>query len=62
MNEQAQEKREAYRQANAIVGLEGWEPSREALAIQEKVIRGELTHDEAVAAHITQVMSDQAEG
>jgi hypothetical protein len=62
MNEQEQRKREAYRQANAIVGLEGWEPSCEALAIQEKVIRGELTHDEAVAAHIAQVKSDRAEG
>lgn len=62
MNEQAQRKREAYRQANAIVGLEGWEPSREALAIQEKVIRGELTHDEAVTAHIAQINSDRAEG
>lgn len=60
MNEQAQQRREAYRQANAIVGLEGWEPSREALSTLEKVIRGELKHDEAVDAHIAQVMSDQA--
>lgn len=57
MNEQEQQRREAYRQANAIVGLEGWRPSPEALAIQEKVIQGELTHDEAVAAHVAQVLS-----
>lgn len=62
MNEQTQRKREAYRQANAIVGLAGWKPSREALVIQEKVIQGELTHDEAVAAHIAQAMSGHPEG
>jgi hypothetical protein len=56
MNDQ-EARREAYRSANAIVALEGWEPSPEALAIQEQVIRGELTHDEAVAAHLAQVMS-----
>lgn len=56
------QQREAFRQANAIVSLEGWQPSPEALAIQERVICGELTHDEAVAAHIAQVMSGQAEG
>lgn len=60
MNEQEQQRREAHRQANAIVGLAGWEPSREALAIQEKVIRGELTHDEAVAAHIAQAKSGRS--
>lgn len=44
--------RQAYRSANAIVGLEGWIPTPDALAIQERVIRGELTHDEAVRAQI----------
>jgi hypothetical protein len=44
--------RQAYRSANAIVGLEGWMPTPDALAIQERVIRGELTHDEAVRAQI----------
>lgn len=58
MNEQEQ-RREAYRQANAIVGLAGWQPSPGALAIQERVIRGELTHDQAVAAHIAQALDSQ---
>jgi len=44
--------RAAYRSANAIVALEGWVPTPDALAIQERVIRGELTNDEAVAAQI----------
>ncbi len=44
--------RRAYRSANAIVALEGWVPTPDALAIQERVICGELTNDEAVAAQI----------
>jgi hypothetical protein len=49
--------RKAYKDANAIVALEGWEPTPEALAIQERVIKGELTHDEAVQAHIKAVLA-----
>lgn len=57
----AQDKlRKAYKQANSIVALEGWEPSEDALAIQERVIRGELTHDEAVQAHIEAVNGPSA--
>jgi|GEM_PF-2878517 len=48
--------RKAYKDANAIVALEGWEPTPGALAIQERVIKGGLTHDEAVQAHIAQVL------
>jgi len=48
--------RKAYKDANAIVALEGWEPTPSALAIQERVIKGELTHAEAVQAHIAQVL------
>jgi hypothetical protein len=55
MNEHEQ-RREAFRQANAIVGLAGWQPSLSALAVQERVIRGELTHDQAVALHIAQAL------
>ncbi|WP_115496319.1 antitoxin VbhA family protein [Dyella monticola] len=52
-NEAEQEHlRRAFHSANSIVALEGWVPTSDALAIQERVIRGELTHDEAVAAHI----------
>lgn len=58
MSEQEQ-RREAFRQANAIVGLEGWQPSPSALAVQERVIRGELTHDQAVALHIAQALGCQ---
>lgn len=49
--------RKAYKDANAIVGLEGWEPTPDVLAIQERVVMGELTHDEAVQAHIAQVLA-----
>jgi hypothetical protein len=52
--------RKAYKDANAIVALEGWKPTPNALAIQERVIKGELTHDEAVQAHITQVLSGRS--
>lgn len=58
MNEQEQ-RREAFRQANAIVGLEGWQPSPSVLAVQERVIQGELTHDQAVAVHVAQVLERQ---
>lgn len=58
MNEQEQ-RREAFRQANAIVGLEGWQPSPSVLAVQERVIQGGLTHDQAVAVHIAQVLKRQ---
>jgi hypothetical protein len=54
--------RKAYRDANAIVALEGWEPTPGALAIQERVIKGELTHDEAVRAHIAQALERDSEG
>jgi hypothetical protein len=47
--------RDAYKSANAIVLLTGWTPTAEALAIQEKVIHGELTHNQAVGAHIAQI-------
>ena len=53
--------RKAYKDANAIVALEGWEPSPAALAIQECVIKGELTHDEAVQAHIAQALERHPE-
>lgn len=52
--------RKAYKDANAIVALEGWEPTPEALAIQERVIKGELTHDEAVQEHIRAVRQAQS--
>jgi hypothetical protein len=40
--------RQAFRSANAIVALEGWKPKPADLALQERVILGELTFDEAV--------------
>lgn len=42
------DRRKAFTAANGIVKLEGWEPSPADLALQERVIRGELTFDEAV--------------
>jgi hypothetical protein len=40
--------RDAFRQGNGIVKLSGWEPKPADFALQERVIRGELTVDEAV--------------
>ena len=44
----AQERAEAFVQANAINALEGYQASDEDLALQQRVIRGELTSDQAV--------------
>jgi len=44
--------REAFKFANAIIALEGWIPSPEVLAIQERVICGELTYDQGVREQI----------
>ena len=54
--------RDAYKSANAIVLLAGWTPTADALAIQERVIRGELNHDQAVEAHIAQVRAASKSG
>jgi hypothetical protein len=53
-----EEIRKAYKDANAIVALAGWEPPPGALAIQERVIKGELTPDEAIQAHVAQVLEE----
>lgn len=45
--EQAQ-LRDAFRQGISIVRLEGWEPQADFYALQERVVAGELTFDEAV--------------
>lgn len=46
--------REAFRQGISIVRLEGWEPQADFYALQERVIAGELTFDEAVKIVLTQ--------
>ena len=45
-------RREQFAQANASEALEGLIASDLDLGIQERVIRGELTHDQAVAEYI----------
>lgn len=57
MTNREEQVRKAYKSANAIVALEGWEPTPEALAIQDRVVKGELTHDEAVQVHIAQIVA-----
>jgi hypothetical protein len=47
----------AFHSANAIVALEGWTPTADDLALQERVIRGELSFDEAVQLCIANVRS-----
>lgn len=49
--------RRAFHSANAIVALEGWTPTADDLALQERVIRGELSFDEAVQCCIAGVGS-----
>lgn len=44
----AQERADAFRQANAIVALEGYRATPEDLALQQRVIAGELSADQAV--------------
>jgi len=45
----ARQRAEQFAQANASLALEGLEVSLNDLAVQARVIRGELTHDQAVA-------------
>lgn len=44
----AQERADAFVQANAINALEGYQASADDLALQQRVIAGELTSDQAV--------------
>lgn len=44
----AQEHTDAFRQANAIVALEGYQATPDDLALQQRVITGELSADQAV--------------
>lgn len=46
--------REAFRQGVGIVRLEGWEPEADFYALQERMIVGELTVDEAVKIVLTE--------
>lgn len=50
MNTQQQQEaiRKSFEKANGIVMLEGWKPDAGALARQERVISGELSHLELV--------------
>jgi hypothetical protein len=47
--------RRSFHSANSIVALEGWKPTPDDLALQERVILGELTFDEAVQICIAEV-------
>jgi hypothetical protein len=47
-------RREAFRQGIGIVRLAGWEPKADFYVLQERVIAGELTIDEAVKIVLTQ--------
>lgn len=59
MNDPAEQARlrEAFRQGISIVKLEGWEPQADFYALQERVIRGELTIDEAVKIVLSEPLS-----
>lgn len=45
-------RRDAFDRAKGSAALEGFKPTPFVLAIQEKVINGALTFDQAVAAHV----------
>jgi hypothetical protein len=49
--------REAFRQCIDIVSLEGREPQADFYAVQERVIAGELTIDEAVKIVLSEPVS-----
>lgn len=49
--------REAFRQGIDIVRLEGWEPQADFYIVQERVIAGELTIDEAVKIVLSEPLS-----
>ncbi len=42
-------RRETFRQANASLALEGLLPNDEQLVMQEKIIQGRLTTEQAIA-------------
>lgn len=45
----AAERRASFEQINASIGIEGHEMAPADLQLQERVIRGELTHEQAIA-------------
>lgn len=47
-------RREQFRQANASEALEGLQMDALDMAIQERVVKGELTPDQAVAEYLKQ--------
>lgn len=44
--------RKAFEKADAILRLEGFEPTNTGKSLQEAVVRGQMTFDEAVQAAI----------
>lgn len=56
----AQERADAFRHANAINRLEGYEPSEEFLALQARVISGEISVDDVVRIAIERAKARDA--
>ena len=54
---QADLRRKNCEQANAIVKLEGWEPSSAYLARQERYIQGEISSDELLKEVLAQAQA-----
>ena len=52
MNTTTDERRRAFERADAIMALEGFEKTPEAARLQEAVIAGRMTFDQAVKAAI----------
>lgn len=56
----AQERAEAFKHANALNRLEGYEPSQEFLELQARVIAGEISIDELVHTTIERAQARDA--
>ncbi|HEV3158300.1 MAG TPA: antitoxin VbhA family protein [Candidatus Baltobacteraceae bacterium] len=56
-----EQRAEAYRQANATNALEGLHMTPEGLALQQKVIDGEWTHEELRAYRLKRTQARNAE-
>jgi hypothetical protein len=47
-----EERRASFAQANASCAIEGLQMDAADLAIQERIVRGEITHEEAISESV----------
>lgn len=54
-------RRENFRQVNASLSLEGMEMDPESLALQERIIKGEISHQQAIDMAIKRALTGKHE-